>query len=57
MNGKKDVTMEVFCAEKLRYIKDDSVSKKCRKYRYDPYERVPNATLKLPKYDRKDFVL
>jgi hypothetical protein len=57
MNGKKDDTMEVFCTKKLRYVKDENLNKKCRKYKYDPYERIPVSKPKLKKYDSKDFLI
>ncbi|MDR0738634.1 MAG: hypothetical protein LBF33_00530 [Oscillospiraceae bacterium] len=42
-NGKKDKTKQVFCTKKLIYIKDNNQGQKCKKYRYNPYDRIPKV--------------
>jgi hypothetical protein len=54
LNGRKDKTKEVFCIKKLKYIKDQTA---CRKYQYNPYERVPLIKKRLKKYKEEDFLI
>ena len=44
-NGKKDRTKQVFCTKNFKYIKDEIKAKKCKKYQYNPYDRVPEVVL------------